>query len=38
MEKIILTDADGVLLNGSTHLCIWLEAKGYTQVRDGNKE
>ena len=38
MEKIIVTDADGVLLNWEYAFCIWLEAKGYTQVPDGNKE
>ena len=38
MEKIIVTDADGVLLNWEYAFCIWLEAKGYTQLPDGNKE
>ena len=38
MEKIIVADCDGVLLNWEYAFCIWLEAKGYTQLPDGNKE
>jgi len=38
MEKIIVTDADGVLLNWEYAFCTWMEAQGYTQVIDGNKE
>lgn len=38
MKKIIVTDADGVLLNWEYAFCTWMEAQGYTQVLDGNKE
>lgn len=38
MNKIILTDADGVLLNWEYAFCTWMEQHGYTQVKEGNKE
>ena len=38
MKKIIVTDADGVLLNWEYAFCTWMEAQGYTQVLDGNQE
>ena len=38
MEKIIVTDADGVLLNWEYAFCVWMDAQGYTQIPDGNKE
>lgn len=36
MNKIILTDADGVLLNWEYAFCIWMEQHGYTQIDNGN--
>ena len=38
MNKIILTDCDGVLLNWEWAFCIWMEQHGYTQIPDGNQE
>ena len=38
MNKIILTDCDGVLLNWEYAFCIWMEQHGYTQIKDGNQE
>ena len=38
MEKIILTDCDGVLLNWEYAFCIWMEQHGYIQIKDGNQE
>lgn len=37
MEKIILTDADGVLFNWEYAFNIWMQQHGHTQVEDGNK-
>jgi len=37
-KKVILTDADGVLLNWEFAFCCWLEQKGYTQMKKGNEE
>jgi hypothetical protein len=36
MNKIILTDADGVLLNWEYAFCTWMEQHGYTQIDNGN--
>lgn len=36
MDKIILTDADGVLLNWEYAFTCWMEQHGHTQVEDGN--
>jgi len=36
MEKIILTDCDGVLLNWEYAFCTWMEQHGYVQVVNGN--
>ena len=36
MEKIILTDCDGVLLNWEYAFCTWMEQHGYVQVDNGN--
>lgn len=36
MNKIILTDADGVLLNWEYAFCTWMEQHGYTQINNGN--
>ena len=36
MEKIILTDCDGVLLNWEYAFCCWMEQHGYVQVVNGN--
>ena len=36
MNKIILTDADGVLLNWEYAFCTWMEQHGYTQIENGN--
>lgn len=36
MNKIILTDADGVLLNWEYAFCTWMEQHGYTQIANGN--
>ena len=38
MNKIILTDADGVLLNWEYAFCTWMEQHGYTQIENGNHE
>ena len=38
MNKIILTDCDGVLLNWEWAFCIWMEQHGYTQIPDGNQQ
>ena len=38
MNKIILTDCDGVLLNWEWAFCIWMEQHGYTQIKDGNQQ
>jgi hypothetical protein len=38
MDKIILTDADGVLLNWEYAFCTWMEQHGYTQIENGNHE
>src|SRR6056300_146916 len=37
MNKIILTDADGVLLNWEYAFCTWMEQHGYTQIEKGNQ-
>jgi len=36
MNKIILTDCDGVLLNWEYAFCCWMEQHGYTQIENGN--
>ena len=36
MNKIILTDCDGVLLNWEYAFCTWMEQHGYTQIENGN--
>ena len=38
MEKIIVTDCDGVLLNWEYAFCAWMTQHGYTEIKDGNKE
>ena len=38
MNKIILTDADGVLLNWEYAFCCWMEQHGYEQIENGNWE
>tara|TARA_R110000868_G_scaffold39118_1_gene136426 strand:+ start:536 stop:1156 length:621 start_codon:yes stop_codon:yes gene_type:complete len=38
MNKVILTDADGVLLNWEYAFCCYLEQRGYTQIENGNWE
>ena len=38
MEKIIVTDADGVLLNWEYAFCVWMDARGYRQIPEGNQE
>ena len=38
MDKIILTDCDGVLLNWEYAFCIWMEQHGYKQIPDGNQQ
>ena len=38
MNKIILTDADGVLLNWEYAFCCWMEQHGYNQIENGNWE
>ena len=38
MEKIIVTDCDGVLLNWEYAFCAWMTQHGYTEIEDGNKE
>ena len=37
-DKVILTDADGVLLNWEYAFCCYLEQRGYTQIDNGNWE
>lgn len=37
-EKIILTDADGVLFNWEYAFCTWMEQHGYSQIENGNCE
>jgi len=37
MNKIILTDVDGVLLNWEWAFTTWMEQHGYTQVENGNQ-
>lgn len=36
-DKVILTDADGVLLNWEYAFCCWMEQHGHTAVEGGNK-
>jgi FMN phosphatase YigB (HAD superfamily) len=36
MDKVILTDCDGVLLNWEYAFCTWMEQHGYTQIKNGN--
>jgi hypothetical protein len=36
MNKTILTDCDGVLLNWEYAFCTWMEQHGYTQIENGN--
>jgi FMN phosphatase YigB (HAD superfamily) len=36
MNKIILTDCDGVLCNWEYAFCTWMEQHGYTQIANGN--
>ena len=36
MNKIILTDCDGVLLNWEYAFCTWMEQHGFTQIKNGN--
>lgn len=38
MDKIILTDCDGVILNWEYAFCTWMEQHGYTQIENGNRE
>jgi FMN phosphatase YigB (HAD superfamily) len=38
MNKIIVVDCDGVLLNWEYAFCIWMEQHGHTQIENGNKE
>ena len=38
MNKIILTDADGVLLNWEYAFCTWMEQHDYKQIKNGNWE
>src|SRR5210317_2521976 len=35
-NKVILTDADGVLLNWEYAFTVWMEQHGHTQVDDAN--
>ena len=37
-NKVILTDADGVLFNWEYAFCCYLEQRGYTQIENGNWE
>jgi len=37
-KKVILTDADGVLLNWEYAFCCYLEQRGHTQIENGNWE
>ena len=36
-DKVILTDADGVILNWEYAFTCWMEQHGHTQVEGGNK-
>lgn len=36
MNKVILTDCDGVLLNWEYAFCCWMEQHGYTQIQNGS--
>lgn len=38
MNKVILTDCDGVILNWEYAFCTWMEQHGYTQIENGNWE
>lgn len=38
MNKVILTDCDGVLCNWEYAFCTWMEQHGYTQIANGNWE
>ena len=38
MEKIIVTDCDGVLLNWEYAFCAWMSQRGYTEIENGNQE
>ena len=38
MNKIILTDCDGVSLNWEYAFCCWMEQHGYEQIENGNWE
>jgi hypothetical protein len=35
-DKVILTDADGVVFNWEYAFCCWMEQHGYTQIENGN--
>jgi len=35
-DKVILTDADGVLFNWEYAFCTWMEQHGYNQILNGN--
>ena len=37
MKKVILTDADGVLLNWEYAFCTWMEQHGHVEVENGNR-
>ena len=37
-DKVILTDADGVVFNWEYAFCCWMEQHGYTQIENGNHE
>ena len=37
-DKVILTDADGVILNWEYAFCCYLEQRGHTQIENGNWE
>lgn len=36
MNKIILTDCDGVILNWEYAFCTWMEQHGYKQIQNGS--
>lgn len=36
MNKIIVTDCDGVILNWEYAFCTWMEQHGYVQIEQGN--
>ena len=38
MEKIIVTDCDGVLLNWEYAFCAWMSQRGYAEIEGGNME